>query len=128
DPRLGASSQCEVRREVPPGKVNMRLCLLEFLGDPRKRRRTVDQDLERVARARRRVAVGPSCFVSVERMFPSHPPQPAPVVSRDSAVDGLPDLAVEQEERLMSWNRRHSGYNGREEPVSGAKAVDLKRR
>ena len=44
---------------MPAGDVHVRARAGERLGDPRQRLRAVDQHLQRIARARRRVAGGP---------------------------------------------------------------------
>jgi hypothetical protein len=102
DRRLGVPGQCEVRREVPSGEMDVRRGVTDFLGDPGKRNCAVDQDFELVARPRRRIPMSPATLGGIQRMFPANAPKPAPVVRSYGAVDGLPDLPVEFVEEFMS--------------------------
>jgi len=76
----------------------MRLRPSELVEHSRKRRRAVDQDLELVARARRRVSVCPAPAGSVERVRPVNPLQPTPVVDANGPVHGLAKRAVDPRE------------------------------
>ena len=78
----------EVRREVPPGQVDVRAGLLELVGDRGQRLRAVDQHLDGVARARRRFARRPAARRRVERALPADPAQTPVVVIAHQLRDG----------------------------------------
>ena len=95
DDRRLALDELEVRREVPTGDVDEVARVLHGLGDLRQRVRAVDEDLERAALARRRVAGRPQAVVGrLERPLPAQAPQAAAVLGRHGGLDRVPDGGV----------------------------------
>jgi hypothetical protein len=97
---LTLAYECEVRREVPPGQVNMGTRLPEFSGHDRQRLAAVDQDLDRVAGPHWRVAGCPPAGWRIERMAPANPSQPPPVMCADLPADLFSEPALRREQQL----------------------------
>src|SRR3954469_6258941 len=74
DAAVSLAPQCELRRDIPAGDVDMRLGACELLGESRQEVRTVDQNLDVVAAARRRITIGPEA----RRRLECPPPPRAP--------------------------------------------------
>jgi hypothetical protein len=105
--RIGLARQPELRRHVPAGDVHRRPRGGDRLGDQRQRAPAVDQNLKRVARARRRVAGGPQRAV-VRRLelgqAPDSPQAPASVRA-ERQLDRTPGREVESIEQLRAHPR-----------------------
>jgi hypothetical protein len=78
---------------------------------PRQRFGTVDEDLERVSRARLRLSGGPAARGGIERREPTGTAQPPPVMRADSVADRRSQLAISAERETASQGSRssHSG-------------------
>jgi hypothetical protein len=98
--RLSLPRQREVRREEPASDVDVRLGPLEFRHHPGKRFGTVDQDIERSSRARRRVTGGPATPRSIKRYLPADPLEPAPMVGTDGTANRRSQMAVSTEHEI----------------------------
>ena len=95
DDRRLAADELEVRGEVPARDVDEIARVLHGLGDLRQRVRAVDQDLERAALARRRIAGRPQAVVGrLERPLPAQAPQAAAVLVRHGGLDRVADGGV----------------------------------
>jgi hypothetical protein len=57
---LTVTYECEVRCEVPAGQVDMRTGSFQLRRDGWQSMRAVDQNVDRIARSRRRVSSGPT--------------------------------------------------------------------
>ncbi len=87
--------ELEVRREVPAGDVDEVARALHGLGDRGQRLRAVDEDVERAALARRRIAGRPQAVVGrLERPLPAQAPQAAAVLGRHGGLDRVADGGV----------------------------------
>jgi hypothetical protein len=106
--RLSPTRQREVRREKPAGDVDVRLGPLELRHHPRQRLGTVDQDLERSSRARRRLTGGPATPRSINRPQPADPLEPTPVVRTDGAANRRPQPAVNTKREIGGHERGSS--------------------
>jgi hypothetical protein len=81
------SSEGELGREVPAREVHVRASAGELLRDSRKKSRSVDENLDRVARSRRVGTLRPTAERSGECVAPADLPQAPRVMRRDRAVD-----------------------------------------
>ena len=95
DDRRLAADELEVRRQVPAGDVHEVARALHRLGDGGQRLRAVDEDVERAALARRRIAGGPQAVVGrLQRPLPPQAPQAAAVLDRHGGLDRVADGGV----------------------------------
>jgi hypothetical protein len=75
--------------------MHMRFGFLDLVGDPRQRRRTVDQDLELIPLPGRRVAGSKASRRRVEGAKPSDPCEPPAMMQNDEPLDRLAHGMVE---------------------------------
>jgi hypothetical protein len=75
--------------------MHMRFGLLDLVGDPRQRRRTVDQNLESIPRPRRRVARSKAPQRRVESAKPADPREPPAVMRNDESLDRMAHRIVQ---------------------------------
>ena len=87
DDVLSVPDERERGREVPAGKVDVRVGAEKFLGHRRQRFGAVDQDVDRIAGARRRIRLGPAARRRRKRSLPPDPAEPSPVVRADLRAD-----------------------------------------
>ena len=97
----GVARQAELGRDVPAGDVHVRAGAVERLGDARQRLRAVDQHLQRVAFARRRIAGSPQRFAlgGLELIESTRPLEPQSVMCADGPLDRLPSPSVDPLDR-----------------------------
>jgi hypothetical protein len=101
DDRALTANELEVRCEVPAGDVDVRAGRLHGLGDRGERLRAVDQDVELVARTRRRRSGRPeSPAVELNRAGLPQPLQTPPVMMLDRLLDRVPEQAVDPSDRF----------------------------
>ncbi len=95
--RRAAAGEVERRVEVPAGKQHVALRAFEIGLEARERRLAVDEELDAVAVAGRRVAGAPQGSVRrrVPRTPPAVPVQAAPVMCDDGTLDGVADGIVQ---------------------------------
>ena len=87
DDVLSVPDERERGCEVPAGQVDVRVGAEKFLGHRRQRFGSVDQDVDRIAGARRRIRLGPSTRRRRKGSLPPDPAEPSPVVSADLGAD-----------------------------------------
>ena len=96
--RRRARARSRARSASPSGGCATRGA--QRLRDRRQRLRAVDEDLERVAGPRRRVARRPPTGRRLQRLEPADPREAPPVVAADLLRDLLAEPAFDGEERL----------------------------
>lgn len=100
DPAL-AAHELEVRRQMPPGDVDVRARSGHRLGDGRHRLGAVDEHVELVARPRRRIAGGPQLTaVGVDGVTLTEPTQAPAVVLAHAELDPAAEQTVDGCERV----------------------------
>jgi hypothetical protein len=83
---LTVAYECEVRCEVPACQVDMRAGSFQLRRDGRQGMRAVDQDVDCIARPRRRVSSGPTAG-EVECVVASDTPQTTPMMGADQPTE-----------------------------------------
>src|SRR6185312_5788265 len=97
----------ELRRDMPPGDVDVRLGTCELLGEPRQKARAVDQDLDLVARARRRFPVCPKRRGRLEGLRPTNTVEPPAVMRRNERVDPVAEGGIAMCEQIRVHGLRY---------------------
>jgi len=100
DATISIAHERELSRDVPACDVDVRLGARELICEPRQKARAVDQDLDVVAAARRRVAVGPEARRGLECSLPARPHGPAPVLRPHERFDPIADGRVGVREQI----------------------------
>ena len=102
---------------------------LERMGDHRQGPRTVDEDLDAVARARGRLAFRPAAGGRSERAAPPEPAEPARVVRADAIADAVAEPRFRRDHGVgcCPGDPRHRGGQTRRKRASlieySAKAI-----
>ena len=106
DHRLVVSRQVQLRREEPAGEVDERLGARELVRHGGKRLRSVHEEIEAIAGARRERPVRIAEPRGIERSFPADVPESLPVATANRPVEPLAERVPELDGRRLEESRR----------------------
>jgi hypothetical protein len=97
---LPVAYECEVRCEVPACQVDMRAGSFQLRRDGGQSMRAIDQNVDRIARSRRRVSSRPTAGGRVKCAVASDTPQTPPMMGADQPAELVSEPTLGREEHL----------------------------